>query len=155
MGSQVQAFPKAFSVSFSALNRWDPISFHDIQWHWAPSMMASIGSVLSTRKEKVDRGANDFSNLMPITIHFDGSIEPRKISEYKEYSMELFWARPGDIVASKIDLKNGAVAIIPKGWFNAVVTNHFAVYKPNLEGLDQKYFHLINTGELFQATSVA
>jgi len=91
--------------------------------------MVAIGSVLEMRKEKVDRSANRFNDLMPVTIHFDGSIEPRKVSEDKEYTMELFWARPGDIVVSKIDLKNGAVAIIPDGWDQVVVTNHFAVYK--------------------------
>lgn len=148
--SVTQTFPKAFTVSFSVLKRWDPNSFHDIHWHWPSDVMAPIGSVLTPRKEKVDRSTNNFSDLMPVTIHFNGSIEPRKISENKEYSMELFWARPGDIVASKIDLKNGAVAIIPNNWNKAVVTNHFAVYEPNLERLDQKYFHLLIQANFFK-----
>ena len=150
MSSLVQNYPKAFSVTFSALSRWDPNSFHGIQWHWPSSVMVPIGSVLSPRKEKVDRSANGFHDLMPVTIHFDGSIEPRKVSEDKEYSMELFRARSGDIVASKIDLKNGAVAIIPNNWNKAVVTNHFAVYEPNLERLDQKYFHLLIQAKFFK-----
>ena len=150
INSVAQTFPKAFSVSFSALKRWDPNSFHNIQWHWPSSVMVPIGSVLSPRKEKVDRSNNGFSNLMPVTIHFDGSIEPRKINEDKEYSMVLFWARPGDIVASKIDLKNGAVAVIPNDWDKAVVTNHFAVYEPNLKRIDQKYFHLLIQVKFFK-----
>ena len=150
MSSLVQNYPKAFSVTFSELSRWDPNSFHGIQWHWPSSLMAPIGSVLSQRKEKVDRSTNGFHDLMPVTIHFDGSIEPRKISGDKEYSMELFWARPGDIVASKIDLKNGAVAIVPNSWNKAVVTNHFAVYEPDLERLDQKYFHLLIQTKFFK-----
>ncbi len=112
--------------------------------------MAPIGCILRPRKEKVDRSNNGFANLMPVTIHFDGSIEPRKVSEDKEYTMELFWARPGDVVASKIDLKNGAVAIIPDDWDKAVVTNHFAVYEPNLERLDPKYFHLLIQAKFFR-----
>jgi len=150
MSSLVQNYPKAFSVTFSALSRWDPNSFHGIQWHWPSSVMAPIGSVLSPRKEKVDRSANGFHDLMPVTIHFDGSIEPRKVSGDKEYSMELFRARPGDIVASKIDLKNGAVAIIPNDWHNAVVTNHFAIFEPNLERLNQEYFHLLIQASFFK-----
>lgn len=150
INSVFEIYPRAFSVSFSALKRWDPNSFHHIQWHWPPNVMAPIGSVLSQRQEKVDRSKNNFSNLMPVTIHFDGSIEPRKISEGKEYSMELFCARPGDIVASKIDLKNGAVAIIPNSWDKAVVTNHFAIYEPDLERLDQKYFHLLIQAKFFK-----
>ena len=144
------SLPKAFAVNFSEVKRWDPNSFHNIKWHWPPSVMASIGSVLSHRKEKVDRSDNGFSDLMPVTIHFDGSIEPRKVKKNKEYTMDLFWARPGDIVVSKIDLKNGAVGIIPDGWDKVVVTNHFAVYKPNLELVDPQYFHLLIQAKFFK-----
>lgn len=150
MSGVAQTFSKAFSVPFSELTRWDPNSFHRIRWHWPPGVMTPIGSVLAPRKEKVNRSDNRFSDLMPITIHFDGSIEPRKVSEDKEYSMELFWARPGDIVVSKIDLKNGAVGIIPDDWDKAVVTNHFAVYEPDLDRLDPKYFHLLIQAKFFK-----
>lgn len=150
MPETAQAFPRAFAVRFAQINRWDPNSFHEINWHWPDSVMATIGSVLKPRKEKVNRSANGFNDLMPVTIHFDGSIEPRKINEDKEYTMELFWARPGDIVASKIDLKNGAVAIIPEGWDKVVVTNHFAVYEPNLKKLDPRYFHLLIQANFFK-----
>ncbi len=64
--------------------------------------------------------------------------------------MELFWARPGDIVVSKIDLKNGAVAIIPDRWDKVVVTNHFAVYEPDTEILDSRYFHLLIQAKFFK-----
>lgn len=150
MGEPAQTFPKAFAVRFAQINRWDPNSFHGINWHWPTSVMDTIGSVLNPRKEKVDRSANGFNDLMPVTIHFDGSIEPRKVSEDKEYTMELFWARPGDIVVSKIDLKNGAVAIIPDGWDKVVVTNHFAVYEPDLKKLDPRYFHLLIQAKFFK-----
>lgn len=52
---------------------------------------------------------------------------------------------------SKIDLKNGAVAIIPKDWKNVVVTNHFAVYKPNLSSLNPVYLHLMIQAKFFKA----
>ena len=120
--------PKAFRIQFSLTERWDPNSFHQIEWDWGKSVMEPLGKHLKMRKEKVPTQEYSFSDLMPVTIHFDGSIEPRKVSPDKEYTMDLFWARPGDIVVSKIDLKNGAVAIIPSDWDNAVVTNHFAIY---------------------------
>jgi len=150
MAQTASALPKVFTVRFVSVKRWDPNSFHGIKWHWPPSVMKPIGSVLIPRKEKVDRIGNRFSELMPITIHFDGSIEPRKISEDKEYSMDLFWAHPGDIVASKIDLKNGAVAVIPDNWDTAVVTNHFAVYEPDLRQIIPKYFHLLIQAQFFK-----
>lgn len=150
MGEATQSFPKAFAITFSSLKRWDPNSFHNIKWYWPSSEMAHIASILTSRKEKVDRSSIEFADLMPITIHFDGSIEPRKISDNKEYTMELFWACPGDIVVSKIDLKNGAVAIIPDDWNKIVVTNHFAVYEPDLERINPKYFHLLIQTKFFK-----
>jgi hypothetical protein len=56
--------------------------------------------------------------------------------------MDLFFARPGDIVVAKIDLKNGAVGIIPN-WEDVVVTGHFAVYEPDLDMVIPEYFHLL------------
>lgn len=150
MSEKIRPFPKAFAIRFGQLNRWDPNSFHGIKWHWSASFMASIGSVLIPRKEKVNRRSNGFSSLMPVTIHFDGSIEPRKVNKDKKYTMDLFWARPGDIVVSKIDLKNGAVGIIPDGWNNVVVTNHFAVYRPELKILEPKYFRLLIQAKFFK-----
>jgi type I restriction enzyme S subunit len=50
----------------------------------------------------------------------------------------LSFARPGNIVVAKIDLKNGAVGIVPD-WPNVVVTNHFAVYSPDCSRLVPEY----------------
>lgn len=143
MAVAAQSSSQPFAVKFATLTRWDPNSFHRIKWHWPSSDMAPIGSVLTPRNEKVNRNDNGFADLMPVTIHFNGSIEPRQVDEGKEYAMDLFWARPGDVVVSKIDLKNGALAIIPNDWDKAVVTNHFAVYEPNLDKLDPKYLQIL------------
>lgn len=58
----------------------------------------------------------------------------------------LFFAKPGDIVVSKIDLKNGAVGIIPDSLRNVVVTSHFVVYEPDLSQVYPPYLiRLIQT----------
>lgn len=95
------------------------------------------------RHERVDRSQYSFSELQPITIHFDGDISPRKTSAGANYTLPLFWVRPGDVVLSKIDLKNGAVGVLPEGWNNAVVTSHFKVYVPDTKRLDPRYFRLL------------
>jgi restriction endonuclease S subunit len=108
-------------------------------------MMTPIGSLLRPRKEKVDRDEYEFADLQPVTIHFDGSIDRRETE--REYTMTLYFARPGDIVVAKIDLKNGAVAIVPDDWENVVVTGHFAVYEPDRSRLVPEYLHrIIQTG---------
>lgn len=144
-------FPRAFAVWFSDFQRWDPDSFQTIDWHWPPDIMKPIGSVLKKRKEKVDKNTFSFEDLQPITIHFDGSIDKRNVEEGREYSMDLFFARPGDIVVAKIDLKNGAVGIIPERWNNVVVTSHFAVYEPDRKKIIPEYFHRIIQTNFFRA----
>ncbi|MFY9822760.1 MAG: restriction endonuclease subunit S [Thermoanaerobaculia bacterium] len=131
------------------MTRWDPPSFHNIAWGWPKSIMRPIGTLLEQRREKVDRSKVSFSELQPITIHFDGSIDRRVLEEGREYTMDLWYARPGDFVVAKIDLKNGAVAIIPEGWKNVVVTGHFAVYRPRPEILAQ-YIHRVVQAQFFK-----
>ncbi|MBN1363792.1 MAG: restriction endonuclease subunit S [Syntrophaceae bacterium] len=143
--------PKTFAVMFNRIcHRWDPQSFHGIEWHWTSNVFAPIGSILELRKEKVDRKKCRFSELQPITIHFDGSIDRRILSGNKEYSMDLYRAYPGDIVVAKIDLKNGAVGVIPNDWANVVVTNHFAVYRPDANKLNPNYFLLLTQASFFK-----
>ena len=147
----VQKFPKAFAVWFKNLTRWDPASFHEIEWHWPKEVMMPIGKVLKIKKEKVDRKQFNFLDLQPITIHFDGSIDRREVEPTREYTMDLYFAQPGDIIVAKIDLKNGAVAIVPDDWKNVVVTSHFAVYEPDRKKLLPKYFHRIIQTSFFKA----
>jgi len=113
--------------------------------------MRSLGTVLAPRKAKIDRTKVQFSELQPITIHFDGSIDKRKIDGNREYTMELFAAQPGDVVVAKIDLKNGAVAIVPEDWTNVAVTGHFAVYEPDRSRLVPEYLHLLIQTKSFKA----
>lgn len=138
---------RAFVVRFRDLGRWDPASFHRIRWCWSPSVMRAIGSVLTLRKTKIDRANVAFADLRPVTIHFDGSIDERSVEGGRAYTMDLFAAEPGDIIVAKIDLKNGAVAIVPDDWTNVAVTGHFAVYEPDRSRLVPQYLHLlIQTG---------
>ena len=141
---------KAFAVIFENLQRWDPSSFHKIKWHWPSKVMRPIGSFLLPRKEKVDSKKFPFESLQPITIHFDGSIDRREVDPCNSYTMDLFFAHPGDVVVAKIDLKNGAVGIAPN-WNNIVVTNHFAVYEPDLAEIIPEYFHLLVQAGFFRA----
>ena len=141
---------KAFAVLFEEIDRWDPPSFHKIKWYWPPEAMKPIGSFFRPRIEKVDLTTYAFSELQPITIHFDGSIDRRRVDQGRTYTMDLFFARPGDVVVAKIDLKNGAVGIVPD-WNNVVVTNHFAVYEPDRKMIVPEYFHLLIQTSFFKA----
>ena len=144
------AFPKAFGIWFKQLDRFDPASFERIVWHWPKSVMTPLGSVLHVRREKVDRAKYEFADLQPMTIHFDGSIDRREVDGNREYTMDLYFAHPGDIVVAKIDLKNGAVGIVPD-WQNVVVTGHFAIYQPDRTKLIPEYLTRLIQTSFFKA----
>ena len=143
------ANPKTFAVWFKDLDRWDPASFERIVWKWPKAIMRPIASFLRPRREKVDRSKHQFADLQPITIHFDGTIDRRTVDGNREYTMNLFFARIGDVVVAKIDLKNGAVAIVPD-WKNVAVTGHFAVYEPDRKAVIPEYFHLVIQASFFK-----
>jgi type I restriction enzyme S subunit len=84
--------------------------------------MDRLGSVLRVRRERVDRTKFAFKDLQPLTVHLNGKVSKREVSEDREYTMDLWFAKPGDIVVAKIDLKSGAVGIVPTDWENVAVT---------------------------------
>lgn len=124
------------------LERWDAFTIPHL--HIAPHLpQKAIGELLTPRHERVDRTQWSFDQLQPITIHFGGDISRRKVAPGTDYSLPLFWVMPGDVVLSKIDLKNGAVGVLPEGWDNVVVTSHFKVYTPDVTQIDPRYFRLL------------
>jgi type I restriction enzyme S subunit len=47
------------------------------------------------------------------------------------------------LVVAKIDLKNGAVGLVPDDWDNVVVTGHFAVYEIDRTRIRPAWLHRI------------
>jgi type I restriction enzyme, S subunit len=132
---------------FKNLDRWDKFTIPLIQFRSQISS-ARIGDLLRPRNENVARSTHQFADVQPITIHFNGDISRRQIKNGRDYSMALKWVRPLDLVLSKIDLKNGAVGVLPVDWSNAVVTNHFAVYEPDIARVEPRYLrYLVQTTE--------
>lgn len=132
----------AFCVDFSECDRWDPISFCQMDWKWPKKVMQHIGTVLEKRQEQINKGVS-FNKLQPVTIHFDGSMDKRNLTPGRIYSMQMYKAEPDDIIVSKIDLKNGAVGIVPNDWTNVAVTGHFAVYSANKSYVYPEWIHRI------------
>jgi type I restriction enzyme, S subunit len=115
---------------------------------WVPGGPASIdvafpvvqiGDLLRIRREVVSR--SEFAKCQPITIHFDGSIDPR--DRHEPFKGTMFAAYPGDVVFSKIDLRNGAIGIVPEVFTKVVVTSEYPVFVPDLAQVDPRYLALV------------
>lgn len=127
---------------FRDLARWDAFTLPalPIPAHWP---QARMGDLIVPRKEKVDLKANGFASLQLISISFGGQVTRRKVKDGRTYTMALLWAKYGDIVLSKIDLKNGAVGVLNEDIEEAAVTTHFAVYTPIADLLSPAYLKLL------------
>ncbi len=116
-------------VRWRDLRRWLPGSEGLPESPFAP---VRLEDVLTRREEAVS--AEAFGDAFsPITIRFGGKIERRDRSE--PFAGRMWAVRPGDLVFSKIDVRNGAIGILPEAIGPAVVTGEYPVYVPDEEAV--------------------
>jgi len=107
-------------------------------------VLRPLGTLLTARREKVDRDKYDFGNLQLITLHFDGTIEPRDIPSWRtDVKGTLYFAQPGDLIYSKIDARNGAISLVPNELGRVAVTSEYPVYQVKEELILAAYLKLI------------
>ena len=78
-----------------------------------------------------------------LTIRFDGSIEPRDPVQINDIRGKLFRANPGDVVFSKIDVRNGAIGLAPDDIEGMCVTSEFPVYSVKTDRATPGYVKLL------------
>lgn len=121
---------------WSEMERWVPGGrpAMDVAFPLVP-----LEDLLHPRREFVPDA--QFINCQPITIHFDGTIERRDRTE--PFKGSMFAAYPGDVVFSKIDVRNGAIAIVPRGFSKVVVTSEYPIHVPDTKQVDPRYLALL------------
>ncbi len=133
---------RALAVRFEQLTRWDVKSFLLPTWNWDESEILPLGSVLHRRVE-LYKGAEAPTLL---SIHFDGELSKRGAKTIKG---ALFVAQPGDLVYSKIDVRNGAIGLVPDEFGPVTFTAEFPVYQVDKALIDPHYLKLILKTTLF------
>ena len=90
----------AFAVGFRELERWSVGSFVSVGWHCVP-----VGHHQDRylrhwlRKQSRNHGTADYNESPQLlTIHFDGSVEPRESGRVEEFKGKLYLAEPGDVI---------------------------------------------------------
>lgn len=99
---------------------------------WNHEADSSAGGVILTGK---------FGDWSPITVHLDGAISVRK--REAAFKGQMFASYPADLVFSKIDVRNGAIALVPHAITKAVITPEFPVLMPHPDKIDGRYLELI------------
>lgn len=106
-----------------------------------------LHDLLTERKEPV-RVTGTLGDWQPITIKFSGDVLPRDRAE--AFKGTMFAARPGDVVFSKIDARNGAVGLIPATMPKVVLTPEYPVMVPDLARLRPAYLQYLLRAEHFR-----
>ena len=109
-------------TQYKDLTRWDVKSF--LLFTNIGTDHIQLSSIL--KKKQVRWSGKD--NLPMLSLHFGGNFSQRGSNQIKG---NLFIAEKGDLVYSKIDLRNGAIGIIPEKYSGALFTAEFPIYEIN------------------------
>jgi type I restriction enzyme S subunit len=146
------SLPKAFGVWFKDLNRWGVGSFRISQWDWPPEQIKSLASAVERRIEPIDKTRFELLPQHFVTVRFSGSIEQRDLHGKSQFKGGLFLARAGDLIYSKIDVRNGAIGIVPNDLPFVAVTSEFPVYRINHAVALPEYIQLVFRTRHFRQT---
>jgi restriction endonuclease S subunit len=142
--------PKAFVILFKDLHVWSVGSFFKLNWQWPTEYIKPLSSALK-RKSNVVNNEDYLSGQMKlVTLHFDGTIVPRATNGKNDFKGNLYSAASGDVVYSKIDVRNGAIGIVPEEMARVAVSSEFPVYKVSAELAFPQYIKLLFRTQYFR-----
>jgi type I restriction enzyme S subunit len=125
----VSATGGAFAIGFRELQLWSVGSFVQSGWHWPAAVIKPLATALLRKQIEINPVSDPAEAPQLLTIHFDGSIEPRGVGSVEEFKGRLYLAEAGDVVYSKIDVRNGAIGLVPGGMPRCAVSSEYPVYQ--------------------------
>ncbi|OFV95501.1 MAG: hypothetical protein A3H28_15845 [Acidobacteria bacterium RIFCSPLOWO2_02_FULL_61_28] len=144
------ASPHASVVWFRDLYRWSVSSFVSTGWRWPAEAIRPLSAALSRKSIGVDCSKTPSGAIRLVTLHFDGEIELRDADAADSFKGRLFFADPGDVIYSKIDVRNGAIGIIAKDLGRVCVSSEYPVYAVDSNTADAHYIKLVFRTDVFR-----
>ena len=135
--------PRAYFVWWKDLNRWSVKSRKGPAWQWPPAEIKTLASAMERRCEPVDKSSFELKPEHFLSLRFTGEVEPRDLHGKVVFKGTLYFARAGDIIYSKIDVRNGAIGIVPPEVPLATVTSEFPVYRIKEDVALSEYIQLV------------
>ena len=143
MSVDTQIRPRAFVVGFQNLATWSVAAQFVVNWNWPEEIIQPLSQILERRSEAALDTLTPETMVTLLTIHFDGSIEPRDPVQIKNIKGKLFRAYSGDVVFSKIDVRNGAIGLAPDDIESMCATSEFPVYSVKTDKAVPGYVKLL------------
>lgn len=143
MGEIAQVIPRIFGVSFRDLQIWSVAAHYAVKWNWPDKVIKPLASILNRRTEAALETISPESFVSLLTIRFDGTIEHREPVQIKNVKGKLFRVYPGDVIFSKIDVRNGAIGLAPDDINFMCATSEFPIYSVNTSIANPVYVKLL------------
>lgn len=118
---------------FRRLSRWDTKHLTQLHWSWPDNKIAPLGSVAVRKINPMDDEIRRSGDVRLATIRFNGNMVPREMSA-QELKGSLFLAQPGNVVFSKIDVRNGAIGVVPDELGSVAFTAEYPIYDVEAKG---------------------
>ena len=142
--------PHAFVVWWRHFQRWAVSSFAETDWRWPTNIVRPLSAALARKLADVSRESDEPRTLRLVTLHFDGEMEPRDENAGDNFKGRLFYADPGDVIYSKIDVRNGAIGIIPEQLGRICVSSEYPVYAVDPNVAEARYVKLVFRTDAFR-----
>src|SRR5262249_49326975 len=127
----IRLSPCAFVVWWKDVERWSVGSFVETDWQWPASAIRPLSTALSRKLVDVDRDGKLPNSSGPVTLNSAGKREPREESAGNKIKAGLFHADRGEVFSPKIDVRNGAIGIVPDERGRVCVSRESPVYAVN------------------------
>lgn len=135
------AKPRAIAVWFKDLRVWSPRSVFSLGWHWPDDVVRPLSSAIQRKMLPIDKEGVPMPPM--VTLHFDGTVEPRASGSADKLKGRLFLANAGDVIYSKIDVRNGAIGVVPDQMPLIAATSEYPVYTVDHSVALPKYIQLL------------
>ena len=150
MSSVAPTRPRAFVVWFRDLHRWSVGSFIETGWRWPAETIRPLSTALTRKSVDLNRATTPADAIRLVTLHFDGEMELRHESAGESFKGRLFHADSGDVIYSKIDVRNGAIGIIPEELVRVCVSSEYPVYAVDSTVAEARYVKLLFRTDVFR-----
>ena len=142
---------KVFCVNYRDIQTWNVGAQFELSWNWPTSSIKPLATILRRRTEAALEKLAPGDVVQLLTIRFDGTIEPRDPTPISDIKGKLFRVHAGDVIFSKIDVRNGAISLAPDGIAHMCATSEFPIYSVNTGAAHPEYVRLLFRTTVFKS----
>lgn len=139
---------RVFSVNYRQLDRWNVAYFRSVNWQWPKEYIRPISVAL----HRIQKLVTTDLVATPIIekISFGGELTILDEEKRAGYKGRLFKAQSGQLIYSKIRVKQGSVCIVPPSIDWVAVSSEYPVYEIDPNVANPTYLELVLRSSAFK-----